>query len=225
VDALRELLTSRSSRVTLDVAALELARFEHPNLDPAPWLRELDRIAFEITGRAADLDDGACFIRATNSYLFEELQFHGNEANYYDPRNSCLNDVLAFRTGLPITLSLVYMETARRLAKPVFGIGAPGHFLVEFNDGKLSVFIDAFNRGRTMSREQCLMMAGEYTRGRVAGDVLPRLSPRQIILRMLRNLESAYVRLNDFERAVAVSDLLRLAGEAPPLPRYRPGGN
>lgn len=206
--ALRQLLASDSPGIPLDLAALELAQLEHPGLDPAPWLRELDHIAFQIADRAGAVDDSLRFLRAVNSYLFDELGFHGDQADYYNPRNSCLNDVIARRAGLPIALSVIYMEVARRLAKPVYGIGAPGHFLVEFNDGRRQVFIDPFHRGRILDGGQSLVVSK-----------CPRLDNRAIIVRMLRNLEGAYLRLNNFEKAVEVSDLLALAGESRPVPR------
>ena len=225
--ALRELLATGSGNVPLDLAALEIAQIEHPGLDPTPWLLELDRIAFGVAERATDLNDGFRFIQTVNHYLFDEMGFHGNDTDYYDPRNSCLNDVLAFRTGLPITLSLVYMEVGRRLAKPVFGIGAPGHFLVQYDDARLSVFIDPFRRGRILTREQCIAALREYTGADVDDSMLPRVNARQVVLRMLRNLEGAYVRLNRFEDAVVVGDLLRLGGQqsSTGIPRWPSTGN
>ena len=145
MNALRDLLTSRSSAVTMDVAALEIASIEHPRLDPTPWLRELDRLAVEVAERTGDLSDGLHFIQSMNEFLFQEQRFHGNDAFYYDPRNSCLNDVLAYRTGIPITLSVVYMEIARRLQKPLAGIGAPGHFLISYEEDSLTLFIDPYH--------------------------------------------------------------------------------
>lgn len=153
-------------------------------------------------------------IDAANSYLFGELRFHGSEDHYYDPRNSCLNHVLEHRTGIPITLSLVYMEVARRLAKPVYGINAPGHFLIQFDDGATSAYIDPYHSGRVLNRDQCLELAGKYSRN-VSEDLLPRATPRQILVRMLRNLEGAYVRMSAFEKAVVVGDFLRSAGITP----------
>jgi regulator of sirC expression with transglutaminase-like and TPR domain len=212
VKALRELLTMPSSTVTLDVAALDLASIEHPDLDPTLWLHELDRLAMELAGRAGDLSDGFNFLQSANRFLFEELGFHGNETDYYDPRNSCLNDVLAYRTGIPITLSLVYMEIARRLAKSVTGIGAPGHFLIRYDDPRLSVYIDAFNGGRLLNSEQCLRQLGTMLAAPLDQSALAPVSSKQLMIRMLRNLQGAYVRRNSFEKALQVSDLLQLAG-------------
>jgi regulator of sirC expression with transglutaminase-like and TPR domain len=116
--------------VALDTAALEMAFIEHPGLNPAVSLETLDRIASELATRLGSAMDGATFVRIANQYLFEELGFRGNDSEYYDPRNSCLDEVLARRMGIPITLAVVYIEVARRLGRPVFGIGLPGHFLV-----------------------------------------------------------------------------------------------
>ena len=216
--ALRELLIAKAPQATLDVAALDAARIECPNLDAVHWLRELDRMAMEVAGRVDDLSEGAQFVHALNEYLFSELGFHGNETDYYDPRNSCLNDVLAYRTGIPISLSIVYLEVSRRLAQPVYGIGAPGHFMVQFDNGRLNAFIDPFHRRCVMNREQCLTTLSEYNGTVVGEEALVRFSPKQIAIRMLRNLEGAYIRLNRFDKALLVADLLRL-GEGTAGPR------
>src|SRR5712691_5770424 len=100
-----------------------MAAIETPGLDPAPDLAALDRLAAELRCLPTTKPDGARFVRTANTYLFEKLNFSGNEAAYYDPRNSCLDQVLDRRTGIPITLSVVYIEVARRLERPVSGVG------------------------------------------------------------------------------------------------------
>ncbi len=114
MDALRSALRAGSS-VTLDLAALALAAIECPSLDPAPSLAILDRFADELRVRLGSSPDGARYVRMANDYLFGELGFRGNQNQYDDPRNSCLDQVLDRRIGLPITLSVVYIEVARRL--------------------------------------------------------------------------------------------------------------
>ena len=224
---LRELLTTGSCKEGLDAAALDLASIEHPGLDPAPWIADLDRIAVEISAHARDLSNGHEFIRATNAYLFDEMGFHGNDAFYYDPRNSCLNDVIAFRTGIPITLSLVYMEVARRLAKTVVGIGAPGHFIVRYDDLGLSVFIDPFRGGLLIEPADCLEELRRITGIDMDAAALEPVSPKQLMVRMLRNMEGAYLRLGRFDQALAVTELLQLAdpGVASRFPRLRESQN
>src|ERR1700733_11055452 len=135
----------------LDVAALEIASIETPDLDPEPFLGALDRIASEISARLPASCDGREFVRVANGYLFGDLGFHGNEIDYNDPRNSCLNYVLDRRTGIPIALSVVDIEVARRLGKPVSGVGLPGHFIVEYNDGEFATFIDPFHSGKLLA--------------------------------------------------------------------------
>jgi regulator of sirC expression with transglutaminase-like and TPR domain len=213
VDALRELLTADNASVTLDVASLDLARIEHPNLDPAQCLRELDAIAAGLGERTGDAKDGLRFLQLANAYLFDELGFHGNKTFYYDPRNSCLNDVIAFRTGIPLTLSILYMEIARRLGMTIRGVSAPGHFIVRFDDGRVSLYADPFDKGRIMDKEQCRAMIRQFSKFPVTDEVLRPATAKQVMVRMLRNLEGAYVRLKNFEKALQVSDMLRISGE------------
>src|SRR5579871_5756496 len=141
MQSLQDLLTGQSDTLDVDRAALELARIEYPTLEVHPFLEILDSYAVELSERLP-ADTGSAYVAAANQYLFSELGFTGNAKNYYDPRNSCLNEVLTARTGIPITLSLIYMEIARRLAKPVYGVGLPGHFVVQYDDGEFSSFID-----------------------------------------------------------------------------------
>ena len=95
------------------------------------------------------------FVRIANEYLFEELGFRGNDTDYYDPGNSCLDVVLDRRTGIPITLSVVYIEVARRLAGPFSGIGLPGHFVVQYSDSEYSTYIDPFHAGKLLTEDDC----------------------------------------------------------------------
>ena len=121
VERLLDALRDERSRVPLDVAALELAAIEFPGLDLDASLFRLDNLAEQIQSRLTSNASALDFIQAANELLFEILQFRGNEEAYYDPRNSCLNSVLMRRLGIPISLSLLYIEIARRLKQPVFG--------------------------------------------------------------------------------------------------------
>ena len=193
--------------VELDAAALELASFEYPGLDPGPSLRILDQIATRVGAGA----DGATFVRKANAVLFDEMGFRGNEAEYYDPRNSCLNAVLERRTGIPITLSVVYMEVARRLGRPVHGIALPGHFIAQYDDGRYSTWLDPFRGGRLLED------------GDISGDPeVLRPATRQVILvRMANNLRAAYFRGERFDKVVETTDLLMQAYAAPDHYRIR----
>src|SRR4051794_40126244 len=127
---LRDLLGGRSASIPLDVAALQIGSVEEPGLDITPSLVLLDSHATEFSERITRRTSGEDFVSLLNEYLFEELGFQGNSLDYYDPANSCLHLVLFRRLGIPITLSLVYIEIARRLGRRFQGVGLPGHFIV-----------------------------------------------------------------------------------------------
>jgi regulator of sirC expression with transglutaminase-like and TPR domain len=206
LDALRD----ERSETNLDLAALELASIEFPGLDFAGPLFRLDHIAEEIGSQLANGTDGLEFIKGANELLFDNLQFRGNDEDYYDPRNSCLNSVLSRRLGIPITLSVIYIEVARRLRRPVYGVGLPGHFIVAYEDASARYWIDPFNRGRILSFADCSALA-KQTSGvdlRANPAVLAPVTKRQILVRMLSNLKSIYLRGQAFEKARQVLDLL-----------------
>jgi len=208
VQALRAAL--RNEPATLDEAALEMAAIESPGLDRARYRQMLDRIASELATRLGGAPDGPKFVRMMNQYLFEELGFRGNASEYYDPRNSCLDEVLDRRTGIPITLSVVYIEVARRLGRPVFGIGLPGHFVVQYDDGEYSTFIDPFHEGKLLTEVDCHRLAREITGVDTVEDpsTLAPVGDRYILVRMLNNLRSAYFRAKQYGKMAQVMDLL-----------------
>jgi regulator of sirC expression with transglutaminase-like and TPR domain len=199
--------TATPARVRLDLAALEIATIQFPGLEVEPFLDRLNELASQLGDRLRNFNDGRDFVETAQRYLFQELGFHGNEANYEDPLNCCLNQVLERRTGIPITLSVMYMEIARRLAMPVFGISLPRHFIIQFDDGNYDTYIDPFNGGRTITPRECFALAG----ARVADPLLlSRASPKQIVMRMLQNLQRVYMQRNDWERTIEAFDLLIL---------------
>jgi regulator of sirC expression with transglutaminase-like and TPR domain len=213
VQELLELLSGQNENLELDRAALELAAIEYPDLDPGAFITILDSYAVELAGHLPDICTGEQFVSAANAYLFGELGFTGNAQNYYDPCNSCLNEVLTSRTGIPITLSLVYMEIARRLAKPVFGIGLPGHFLVQYDDGRYSTFIDPFHGGALLSSEECFDLARRSSGEQYVNDpaLLAHVNKQQIIRRMINNLRTVYFFRRAHTKALKVLDLLLAA--------------
>lgn len=196
--------------MTLDRAALLLATIENPTLDPAPYLHALDAMAAELASRAGSTPDGRKFVRILNEHLIEELGFCGNENNYDDPSNSCLDQVLERRTGIPITLSVIYIEVARRLAWPIYGIGLPGHFIVQYEDRGYSTFIDPFHRGKLLSHEDCRQIAREITGVDIAHQpgAFAAVGNRYILVRMLNNLRSCYFKARNYGKAATVMDLL-----------------
>jgi regulator of sirC expression with transglutaminase-like and TPR domain len=194
----------------LDIAALELATLEHPGLDIARWLGVLDEHARALGQRVNADAPGDAFIDAAGDYLFREQGFTGDTANYYDPRNSCLNHVLESRTGIPITLAVVYMEVARRLARPVYGVGLPGHFLALYDDGNRSVYLDPFNGGTRLTEEECFALARRATGAEVEPDrsLLAPVTHRQILLRMINNLRAVHLQRRNYPGALRVLDFV-----------------
>jgi regulator of sirC expression with transglutaminase-like and TPR domain len=211
-----DLLTGRSEETGLDRAALEVARIEYPSLDPEPFVGILDSHASELSVRLAGHASGSGYVQMANRYLFEELGFTGNAADYYDPRNSCLNEVLTARTGIPITLAVVYLEIGRRLARPVYGIGLPGHFLVEYRDADFAAFIDVFHGGRLLTKPECFDLAREAAGVPLSDDprMLGPASQRQILMRMLNNLRGVYLQRRAYGKALQTLNLLVTADPA-----------
>ncbi|MBI2680907.1 MAG: transglutaminase family protein [Candidatus Solibacter usitatus] len=210
VKRLLDLLAGRNQEVNLDQAALELAEVEFPGLAIEPFLGLLDSHAAELSERIIGSISGLDFVTTANRYLFEELGFRGNASNYYDARNSCLNEVLTARAGIPITLSLVYIEIARRLGKPVRGIGLPGHFVVRYDDGVYSTFIDPFNGGQLLTAEECFTLARTASGVELELDsrALEPVSKRQIMFRMINNLRRAYQERGATGKALEILSLL-----------------
>ncbi len=205
---LLDLLGRKPTDVELDVAALEIARIEYPDLDPAQYLQLLDRHAFEIATRADDLSDGRNFVETANAYLFGELRLEGNNTNYYSAENSCLNRVLDTSLGIPITLSLVYMEVARRLAKPVHGIALPGHFVIQYDDGDYATFIDPFHGGMLIDLDGCRALARMEA---LDASVLAPVDRRTMVMRMINNLRNVYFSTKATDKALRLLDLLLAA--------------
>ena len=190
MEALRAALKN-NREVALDAAALDIATIEYPGLAPTPYLSALDAIARDVAECMGHAPDGLRFVEACNRCLFEKLGFRGNQQDYYDVRNSCLNDVLDRKLGIPITLAVVYMEVARRLRRPVFGIGLPGHFVLQYDDDAYSAFIDPFHEGALLSLD----------------DTHKPVSNRYILIRMLNNLRSAYFRVRQYPKVITVLNL------------------
>jgi regulator of sirC expression with transglutaminase-like and TPR domain len=203
--SLLDLLGRRPSRIELDRAALEIARIEYPDLDANACITELDHHALAIAERARDLSDGQSFIETANAYLFVEAGFRGNNEDYYNPENACLNRVLETRRGIPITLSVIYVEIARRLSKPVRGVGLPGHFIVRYDDPAYSALIDPFHGGAILDIEQCCQLAQVDT---LEDGMLDPVDRRHIAMRIINNLRGMYFGRREHAKALQVLDLL-----------------
>jgi len=217
VDALTA--ASNAPGTALAHAALVIAGIEYPRLVAEPYLAQLDGMgaaaAKSIRGHVEETGDTSTLscVRALNAYLFQEQGFSGNE-RYEDPRNSCLNEVLDHRTGIPITLSLVYMEIARRAGLHIDGINFPGHFLVRCPDvGKRTssgLLIDPFHGGALLSERDCRVLLQKHVGTEIAfsKSLLAPATRKEIIVRMLLNLKRIYVGMRSFPQARTVTELL-----------------
>lgn len=228
----RELL-DRFARVAqspdpdLAEAALLIASVAYPRLDARAYLAQLDRLGEEarkrIAGASRDAGDTPpdvdprtfAEVAALNQYLFGELHFVGNSAHYEDPRNSFLNEVLDRRTGIPITLALVYKEVARRAGLQVEGVNFPGHFLLRCPKPADSPYlrdliIDAHHGGALLTEGMCRELLQKHTGGDVQWNrhLLAHATKPQILSRMLLNLKRSYVRMHSFPQAREITELL-----------------
>jgi regulator of sirC expression with transglutaminase-like and TPR domain len=197
--------------VPLDEAALALAQEEYPSLDVEEYLVRLDALG-ERVRRLAPVSKAASTLGALRRVLHEEEGFRGNEQDYYDPRNSFLNEVLDRKLGIPISLSILWIEVARRAGLPLQGVGFPGHFLAKYaSAGGPEVFVDAFHGGEMLSAEECVARYRARTGGReLDARYLAGVGPRQILARMLQNLKRIYIERRDDVRAYAVLDRILL---------------
>lgn len=171
----------------LETGALLLAATEYPNINANGYRAWLDDLAGHLREQIGEEIDPDCVLAIINRHLFLELGFVGNEKTYYDPQNSYLNRVLDRRTGNPINLSLVYILLARRLALPVVGIGMPGHFICRYQSPMREIYIDPFNRGRLMTKADCIKMLNDAGHAFEDSHLAP-LSPRRMLLRICMNL-------------------------------------
>lgn len=209
MQSLVDLLSNRRHDVNLDVAALEVAMIEYPEITPDPFVEILDSYAVELSEHLSSHADAEEFIDVAGAYMFDELGFTGNQEDYYNPRNSCLNEVVTARIGNPIALSVVYMEIARRLARPVHGIALPGHFFVKYEEGDFKAYIDVFHGGRIVSETECFELASSIVSVPVNDPTyLAPVENRQVIVRMLNNLRAIYLRNREYNKAFEVLSLL-----------------
>lgn len=208
--AFREAIDCPEDQIDLGRAALAIARQEYPDLKIDDYLSQLDGLGQVVELRIGDERNPYRIIAALNTVLFKELGFQGNRSEYYDPKNSFLNDVITRKKGIPISLSVVYMEVARRVGLSLEGIGFPGHFLVKYDDGDVEILIDVFNGGEIRAREDLDRMLQQLYRGQVSYQpgFVAALGKRDILRRMLNNLKWIYLERGEPLKTLSVLDQL-----------------
>ncbi|MGA2661441.1 MAG: transglutaminase-like domain-containing protein [Verrucomicrobiota bacterium] len=191
----------------LEAGAWLLAKTQYPDINIEAYRALLDSYASELRERLNPTGEARKILGAFNHYLFSELGFTGNEADFYDPQNSYLNRVIDHRTGNPINLCLVYLLLARRLRLPMTGIGLPGHFVCRYQSAAVEIYLDVFNRGKLLTKADCVnyLVQANFS---VRDDYLAPITSRRLLLRICANLHQIYLQLELAEEATRLQRYL-----------------
>lgn len=206
----------RSAEIDLFSACLHIAAEEYDGLDVERYQRKADELARMARDRAPASPSHYDYLHALNEVMFEIAGLRGNSDSYYDPRNSYLNEVMDRGLGIPITLSIVYMEVAKRAGLQMSGVGMPGHFMLMAGEGADEIFVDPFHRGGLLSRKEGLSLAlrGKTLSDNVRETLVRRLLPvngnRAILRRLLTNLKLTYAKQRDYKRSLAAAERIQL---------------
>ncbi len=220
--AFEKLIAEEDIAIDVVKAALLIATIEYPSLDAEHSLAILDTLAYRVRimlnlsqtdTQLPETIAPLTVIDTINKVLFEEEGFRGNESDYYNPDNSFLNKVLENRAGIPISLSLLYMEIGKRVGLLIEGIGLPFHFVVRCTLPTEILYIDPFEGGLLLSEQDCRERIRRFSHGKMAR--LPRhffepVKPKQMLVRMLGNLKNIYLHKEDYTKALLVSDYILL---------------
>jgi len=215
-----KVLAEKDERIDRARACLMIAQDAYPGLDVERYLGDIERMAIRLRGRVPQSSVGEERVVALNQFLYGDLGFWGNAEDYYDPRNSYLNEVLDRRTGIPITLGILYMELGRRVGLPLEGVSFPGHFLVRLRLRGGTLVLDPFSGGTPQAEDELRRrldrVVPEQARGGVPLAELPLdhflepASKRQILSRVLRNLKGIYREADKPERMLEVLNRMLL---------------
>lgn len=205
-------ISQPDEQINLANAALYIAQEEYPDLDPAEYLNALDTMGTEVQERLPAQQYPLRIIQSINQYLYDDLGFTGNTTDYYDPRNSFLNEVISRRTGIPITLALVYLEVAKRIDFPMVGVGMPAHFLIRPEGAEMKIFVDVFAGGEILFAEDCQERLTQVYGQPVVlqPEHLESVTPRRFLVRMLSNLKVIYLHRQEWKLAMAAVERILL---------------
>lgn len=206
------LSTESEEKLDLAATALAIAAEEYPELTPEPYLAELDELASRVRERLDGETAPLVVLQELNRVLFVEERFRGNAEAYYDPRNSFLNDVLDRRVGIPISLSLIYLEVGWRLGLPLCGVGFPGHFLIRYEGEVIRVLLDPFEGGRLRFEDEAQSLLDRVYGGlvRLQPEFLEPAGKKDILVRLLKNLKAIYLNAGEDEKALAAIERILL---------------
>ena len=207
-----QFLNQPDNEINLAEAALMIARLEYPELNIDTYMGQIHALADEIRHRLPDEPGASDILKQLNQVLFVEKGFEGNSDHYYDPKNSFLNDVIDSKRGIPISLSILYIELGQRLGLPLTGVSFPGHFLVklEINDG--AIVLDPYFGGISLSEDdledRLQVFYGDQLKSAHFYGLLATSTKRDIILRVLRNLRNLYMFNEDWEKALHMAEYM-----------------
>lgn len=191
----------------LMLLALEIARDAYPDLDASSYVLQIDRLADRVRDRCPQGASARHILGQINWVLYVEEKFEGDTENYYDARNSYLNEVIERKLGIPMSLSLLYLAVAERLGLAMSGVNLPAHFIIRAGNGSGTIFVDPYHGGKLLDREGCEALAAEVL-GRepepLSDAALAPCPTRILVARMLRNLKAAHLREHDFVSALPV---------------------
>jgi regulator of sirC expression with transglutaminase-like and TPR domain len=213
-----EFATLDEEAFPLDRSALAFAIEEYPGINIQSYLRKLDTYAAS-TEVLVGLDRKPVnVIEGLNEVLFVQEGLRGNSEDYYDPRNSFLNEVLDRKLGIPISLSVIYMEVAKRISFPIQGIGFPGHFLIKHVAKDREIIIDPYNRGKILTLSECQELLDKSHDGalHMNSSLLQPMDKRSIITRMLYNLKGIYTQKEQYQKAISVIDKILMLNPLAP---------
>jgi len=210
--AMRELTTDH-----LLEGALIIALEEYPQLEIDRYMERIDRMVERVRAKCSDGEPDIFRLGHVHSVLFDEEKFLGNVGNYYDEKNSFVNEVMDRKLGIPISLSVLFLTVARRIGLDAHGVGLPGHFLAKVQFELSEVYVDSFYGGQTMTVSEIAEFLAEISEGEIAlrSDHLRAWEPRQTLARMLANLHQIYEQRGDRRRAMAAAERIEILGASP----------
>ena len=200
-----------AEQINLALSCLYIAAESCPNLDVTEYMGRISEITERIRQHVQNRYSFYDSLYSLNELLFDDLAFRGNVGNYYDVRNSFLNEVLDRKLGIPITLAIIYMEVGRRVGVSLSGINMSGHFLLSAGEGDSLIFIDPFRQGRFYSRWECLRLLSSngdppsdpLKLDRLEQNFLPRADNKMILARVLNNMKMIHTQVGDYAGAIA----------------------
>ncbi|HEY9050447.1 MAG TPA: tetratricopeptide repeat protein [Gammaproteobacteria bacterium] len=207
-----QFLSQPDNQINLAEAALLLARLEYPELDVPSYMNRIHKLADEVRSRLPENPNAGDTLNQLNQVLFVENGFEGNSDHYYDPRNSFLNDVLDRKLGIPISLSILYIELGQELGLPLSGVSFPGHFLVKLEIDNGAIVLDPYFGGISLSEddleERLQEFYGDELKRHHFYGLLATSTNKEIIVRVLRNLRNLYMQEGHWEKALTMADYM-----------------